>query len=300
MTVDGDIARERYLSMQRLGRDLGRPTDELLTLYVMEGFIARASVPVYSEQLVLKGGMLISTFAERRPTRDIDLQALRIPNDTESLKEVAVQIASINHEDGINLKTETTTATVIRDQDEYSGIRVAMDASVHSTNLRLKIDFSIGDPISPEPAITQIESVMPGSRPITILSFPITMVLAEKIATAASRGTANTRWRDFADILAIVRSNDIHGSTMHESLHVVAEHRRIELRPLAQVLTGFADQAQTQWALWLGRQSLEDQFPDSFEAVLGHVAAFADPAILDKVTDQTWSPTSGWQPQVGR
>ena len=95
MTLDHDIARELYLSIQRLGRDLGRPTDELLTLYVMEGFISRASKSVYSEQLVLKGGMLISAFAERRPTRDFDLQALRIPNDIESLKAVATRIASI-------------------------------------------------------------------------------------------------------------------------------------------------------------------------------------------------------------
>jgi hypothetical protein len=225
------------------------------------------------------------------------MQALRIPNDTGSLNDVAIQIASIDHEDGIDFKTETTSATVIRDQDEYSGIRVAMDASVHSANLRLKIDFSIGDPISPKPTITQIESVMPGSRPITILSFPITMVLAEKIATAASRGTANTRWRDFADILSITRSNDINGSTMHESMRVVAEHRSIKLRPLAEILTGFADQAKTQWTLWLGRHSLEDRFPDSFEAVIDRVAAFADPVILNKVTSQIWSPASGWQPQ---
>lgn len=298
MTVDSDVARERYLSIQRLARDLGRPTDELLTLYVMEGFIARASESVYSGQLVLKGGMLMSTFAERRPTRDIDLQALGISNDTESLKEVALQIASIEQEDGVDFKTETTSAAVIRDQSEYSGIRVAMDASVHSSNLRLKIDFSFGDPISPEPTVTQIESMIPGSDPITILSFPITMVLAEKIATAASRGTANTRWRDFADIFSITRSNDIDGSTMHESLHVVAEHRRIKLRPLAEVLTGFADQAQTQWTLWLGRQSLENQFPDNFEAVLDRIASFADPVISDNVAGQAWSPTSGWHQQI--
>jgi hypothetical protein len=48
VTVNNDIARERYLLIQRLARDLGRPTDELLTLYVMEGFIARASESVYS------------------------------------------------------------------------------------------------------------------------------------------------------------------------------------------------------------------------------------------------------------
>lgn len=298
MTVDDDIARKRYLSIQRLARDLGRPTDELLTLDVMEGFIARASESVYAGQLVLKGGILISTFAQRRPTRDVDLQALGISNDTESLTQVAVQIASIDHDDGIDFKTKSKTATVIRDQDEYGGIRVAMDASVHSANLRLKIDFSVGDPISPKPVITQIESVLPGVRSITILSFPITMVLAEKIATAASRGTANTRWRDFADIFAVTRSNDIDGSTMYESLRVVAEHRKIEPRPLAEVLRGFADQAQTQWTLWLDRQSLRDQFPDSFNDVIDRVTAFADPVILNNVAGQAWSPTSGWHQQI--
>ena len=296
MTVDS-IARERYLSIQRLARDLGRPTDELLTLYVMEGFIARAAESAYSEQLVLKGGMLISAFTERRPTRDIDLQALRIPNDAESLSEVAVQIALTGHEDGIDFKTRSTTATVIRDQDEYGGIRVAMDASVHSANLRLKIDFSIGDPISPEPTKTQIESVMPGSRPITILSFPITMVLAEKIATAASRGTANTRWRDFADILAIAQSNNIDGSTMHESLRVVTEHRKIELRPLSELLTGFADQVQRQWTLWLDRHSLRDQLPAGFDDVIDRVARFADPVMTEQAINQVWSPASGWEPR---
>ncbi len=295
MTVDSDLARDRYRSIQRLARDLGRPTDELLTLYVMEGFLARATESVYAEQLVLKGGMLISTFAERRPTRDIDLQALGISNDAEFLRNVAVEVASIEHEDGVDFKTQTTRATVIRGQDEYSGVRVAMDASIDSANLRLKIDFSIGDPISPDPTITELESVVPGSRPITILNFPITMVLAEKIATAVSRGAANTRWRDFADILAIVRSNDIDGSTMHESLRVVAEHRKIELRPLAETLAGFAGQAQTQWMLWLGRQSREGQFPDRFDAVLDRVTAFADPVLSGKAIGQTWSPASSWR-----
>lgn len=295
MTVQDDIAKERYLSIQRLARDLGRPTDELLTLYVMEGFIARASASAYSEQLVLKGGMLISAFTDRRPTRDIDLQVLRIANDTESLNEVAVQIALIDRKDGIVFKTATASATVIRDQDEYSGIRVGMDASVSSANLRLKIDFSVGDPISPEPTMTEIESVIPGTQPITILSFPITMVLAEKIATAASRGTANTRWRDFADIFAIVGSNNINGSTMHESLHVVAEHRKIEIRPLAEVLAGFADRAQTQWTVWLDRHSLDDRLPQDFADVLDRVAQFADPVMREQSSGQTWSPISGWQ-----
>jgi len=152
----------------------------------------------YSRQLVLKGGILVNALSERRPTRDIDLQVLGIPNDADSFRGLALEIALMPLDDGIDFKTHTATAMVIREADQYDGIRVAMDASVHSAHLRLKVDFSVGDPVWPEPIQTQIDSVMPGLPHITLLSFPITMVLAEKIVTAVSRGTANTRWRDFA------------------------------------------------------------------------------------------------------
>lgn len=263
----------------------------------MEGFIARVPDSIYGDRLVLKGGMLMSAYSERRPTRDVDLHATGIPSNMESLSEVAINIASINHHDGIEFKTETTTARVIREHDDYSGIRIGMDASIHTANLRLKIDFSVGDPISPEPDSVRIHSVIPGGRPIVITSFPITMVLAEKIVTTVSRGVANTRWRDFADIVSIVLSRSIDGTAMYKSLHVVAEHRNIELRPLADVLAGFAQQAQGQWIRWLVRQRLEDQFPDDFGIVLHHVATFADPAMSNHVIGRTWSPTDHWKVQ---
>jgi hypothetical protein len=47
VTVDNDIARERYRSIQPLAHNPGNPTDELLTIYVMEGFIERASESAY-------------------------------------------------------------------------------------------------------------------------------------------------------------------------------------------------------------------------------------------------------------
>lgn len=39
--------------------------------------------------------------------------------------------------------------------------------------------------------------------------YPRVMVLAEKIVTAIQRGTANTRWRDFVDIVALSDSADL-------------------------------------------------------------------------------------------
>lgn len=48
------------------------------------------------------------------------------------------------------------------------------------------------------------------------------MVLAEKIVTATERGTANTRWRDFADIYLLTTIHTIPADTTRRAIHVVA------------------------------------------------------------------------------
>jgi hypothetical protein len=76
-----DTARDRYRDLQRLARTEGRPSDELMTLYALEGFLARLVTTTYRDTFVLKGGMLLAAHDTRRPTRDIDVQALNFKND---------------------------------------------------------------------------------------------------------------------------------------------------------------------------------------------------------------------------
>ncbi len=42
-----------------------------------------------------------------------------------------------------------------------------------------------------------------------MLGYPIPMVLAEKIVTAAQRGITSTRWRDFADIYLLTGQHQL-------------------------------------------------------------------------------------------
>ena len=48
----------------------------------------RLSISDYRSRLVLKGGMLLAAFDERRPTADVDLLAQMIANDVEVIKGV--------------------------------------------------------------------------------------------------------------------------------------------------------------------------------------------------------------------
>jgi hypothetical protein len=63
----------------------GRGTQELLTLYVVERWLARLSLSPHAEQLVLKGGMPLAAYDARRPTADVDALTRGLANDQEAV-----------------------------------------------------------------------------------------------------------------------------------------------------------------------------------------------------------------------
>ena len=96
-----DTARNRYRDLQRLARTEGRPSDELMTLYALEGFLARLVTTTYRDTFVLKGGMLLAAHDTRRPTRDIDVQALNFDNDVGHVLQVVREVLAGNLDDGL-------------------------------------------------------------------------------------------------------------------------------------------------------------------------------------------------------
>ncbi|MGN6088937.1 MAG: hypothetical protein ACTHNT_06585, partial [Actinomycetales bacterium] len=68
-TTEGRV----YLDLSKQAKHEGRPFQELLTLYTLEGFLARLAVSRYVDRLVVKGGLLLAAYDLRRPTQDADL-----------------------------------------------------------------------------------------------------------------------------------------------------------------------------------------------------------------------------------
>lgn len=77
----GTTGGRAYIDLQRRAKDTRRNTQELIQLYVLEGFLARLAESPVREKFVLKGGVLLAAFGNRRPTRDIDLAGRDIGND---------------------------------------------------------------------------------------------------------------------------------------------------------------------------------------------------------------------------
>lgn len=292
---DHDIAAQRYLALQRRGRTTGRPTDELLHLYASEGLLARLAISPQRDQLVLKGGMLLAAFDTRRPTRDVDLPAQQLDNDVDAVKQTVMAIAVIEIADGLAYDTGSATAQLIRDEDAYSGVRVTLDAGLATGRMKLKVDVSVGDPIWPEPIDVAVDRLL-DDDPVRLRGYPLHMVHAEKLVTALSRGTVNTRWRDFADLYMLTRRHDQRASELRSAIEAVAAYRQVALQPLAVPLAGYADIAQSRWDAWRRKQQLDDRLPAHFAEVLGAVMAFADPVLHDPDFQATWrAETISWQ-----
>ena len=81
----GTPSGDAYLDLQNEARRTGRPTQELLQLYVLEGFLARLAVSDLRDSFVLKGGVLLAAFDSRRATKDVDLAGLDVANDTKAV-----------------------------------------------------------------------------------------------------------------------------------------------------------------------------------------------------------------------
>ena len=112
--------------------------------------------------LILKGGALLAAFGTRRPTRDVDFLAVDIANDTDVVLAMMRRIAGIELDDGVVFDVSGATAHIIRDEDEYSGVRVSMRCALAQARVTFHIDVSVGDPVWPAPEMIELPGLLKG------------------------------------------------------------------------------------------------------------------------------------------
>lgn len=288
-TVEG----RAYLGLRALAKKDGRTSAEYLRLYALEGFLARLANSPHADSLVLKGGVLLAAYDLRRPTADVDLAATALPNDIERIGQLVASIAQVVLSpadfDGLRFDVSNLRTETIRDEDEYSGVRVTIAAHLATARETFHVDVNVGDPIWPGPETVTLPRLLGGS--ISLRGYPVTMVLAEKLVTALQRGAANTRWRDFADVHLIAARHSFDAVELREAIVEVADFRGRQLEPLSTALEGYAALGQARWLAWRNRLQLQDRLPAQFGDVLGVVFQLADPLMTTPPTAAgRWSP----------
>ena len=97
----------------------------------------------HANRLVLKGCALLAAYDTRRPPRDVDLRAQAIQADLDPVRQMVAEIAAIAIDDG--LVFDGAIAQTIREDDQHSGVRVSLSATLSNARLSLHVDVNVGD-----------------------------------------------------------------------------------------------------------------------------------------------------------
>ncbi len=201
----------------------------LLRFYMMERLLERIAVSKYKNNFILKGGMLVSAMVglEARSTIDMDTTIKNQSLSSDSLTDIFEEILTLDIDDGLILNLNKISE--IRDEDDYPGFRLSINARLESASIPLKVDITTGDVITPHEIVHQYNLLLE-NRTIEILSYNIETILAEKLETILSRSIVNTRMRDFYDIyiLTLLRGSSIDVLTLVNALKATTKARGSE------------------------------------------------------------------------
>ena len=188
-----NISKEKNISAQLV-----------LQKYMMERFIERLALSDFQDQMIIKGGLLISSIVglDSRATMDIDMTLKGKPVNEVFILDYINEISRININDEV--KFDVVSITEIREMDDYFGFRVSLIAGIGTMKIPLKIDITTGDKIIPS-EISYEYPLMFENRSIKIKAYNLETILSEKIETIISRGNQNTRMRDFYDVYILLK-----------------------------------------------------------------------------------------------
>ncbi len=198
----------------------------VLRNFMMERLLERISESQYKDKFILKGGMLIAAMVgiDARTTMDLDA-TIKGQNLSEAEIVATIEgILKVSINDGVILTYRGIEE--IREESDYPGYRVSIEALFDKTRQTLKVDITTGDFITPK-EIEYNFRLMFEERTISIMAYNLETVLAEKFETIITRGLTNTRMRDFYDvyILTATRSQDIDLQVFANALKSTVEKR---------------------------------------------------------------------------
>jgi predicted nucleotidyltransferase component of viral defense system len=270
--------------------------------YANERLLYRLSGSGHGTQFALKGATLFTlwTGQPHRSTRDIDLLGSGEASE-ERLREIFSEVLALDvGDDGVVFDAGSLEVGPIREDQEYGGIRVTLVAHVEAATAHLQIDVGFGDAITPPATVLELPTLLDFPAP-RLRAYPRETAVAEKLEAMVKLGLANSRMKDFYDLVAMSRMLEFEGEVLVRAVRATFARRKTPLpEGLPVALTAaFAEDPtkRTQWKAFI-RKVGDPDVVDLFDAI-EQIVRFAAIPLAAAATGETWNaawPAGGpWQ-----
>lgn len=209
--------------------------NEVLQNYMFERILERLSISKYKNNFILKGGLLLSSIMgiDTRTTMDMDTCIKGINLTDKQLYNVLKEILNIDVNDGVQFKIRNSKP--IRDEDDYGGLKYNLLAIFDNLRIDLSIDIATGDLITPR-EIEYDYKMMFEDRKLTIMSYNIESIIAEKFQTVISRGILNSRMKDYYDLYYLVTYKKFSKDNLKKAIENTFLKRNTDLKMIDKVI----------------------------------------------------------------
>ena len=175
-------------------------------MFFFEHILMRIEKSNYKDNIILKGGVLLSSIfgCDMRTTKDIDATLKGIPLNEQSIRKILEDILSIDVNDGCKFKI--ISIKDIRLEEEYSGYRINVLGMFDKLKNYFFFEISTGDTITPREIKYKYNSIFE-DREINIMAYNIETIIAEKFHAIISKNITTTRAKDFYDIYMLMNNH---------------------------------------------------------------------------------------------
>ena len=188
-------------------------------LFYFERILERISISNYRGQIILKGGLLLTSIIgnDERTTKDMDATLTGIPLTKNDVEKVFNEILHIDIDDGVSF--QIISIKDIRLEDEYGGFRLNILSKLDNNKTYITVELTTGDVITPREMKYNYNSIFEDKK-IPIMSYTLETVLAEKFQTIVTRGLFNTRLKDFYDVYILINTkiDDLNRSNLIKAI----------------------------------------------------------------------------------
>lgn len=289
--MKSDLAASIHARLSARAKERGEVFQDVLTRYGVERFLYRLSRTPARDTLWLKGALLFDLWFDvpHRPTRDADFLGFG-PADQAALETTVRAACATEVPDGMAYDPKSMRVREIREDARYAGLRVTLTGTLKKARCPVQLDVGYGDAVTPGPEEAVYPTLLDDLPAPRLRVYPRETVIAEKLEAIATLGMANSRMKDYFDLLALAHEGVANPRVLAEAIRATFERRGTPL-PVGMPL-GLEDPfgrdkvKQSQWSAFLAKNRLEAPALDvvvrevrSFlEAPLGRASKRQEPA----------------------
>lgn len=289
---------------QKLTNQFKKTGENLQTLFVRyanERFLYRLSQTEHRTKFLVKGATVFAFWFDKphRPTKDLDLLGYQ-KNEIPEIENIVREICAIREDDGLEFLTETIKGSLIREDQEYQGVRITITVMLERARIPVQIDVGFGDAVTPEAEEVKLKTILDFPSP-RVRIYPKETVIAEKFEAMVTLGLGNGRMKDFWDLNYLIKYIKFDGKLLQTAIRNTFANRQSRLpQELPVALTDDFAANELKLSLWSGfirRNNIKTEI--DFAEIIRRLRKFFVPLIkaeaINSEFDQTWFPQRGWQ-----